>query len=183
MPREQQQLHQMALDRAIADPLVAKMVQYLVDQNRVPKLVTAPTGDSAKFSSGWELPAQGEISYDPQSASSLPHELTHAMQGAVAMQAYKSGKYSLIRDIVAKLTGDYNYRTKRIEPGPAGLAAQLNPAFAARGKDYRATNKELPAWAVGSSAAGFTTSPNHLDSTLQTELSILLDSLTRANKK
>lgn len=176
MPREKQMQHQMALDRMRGTPLVTEMLEYLTARGAVPKFTTGESGGSFTYGDGY--PKEGVISYAPWSQESIPHELVHAVQRQALQQG--ATRYSKAEQDSAKLVGGYSSADRKVFGGAKDVAIALNPEWAAAESDYRATPKELSAWAVGNAARGRRTDAvPHLDPTMLTELSILLDVMTR----
>ena len=143
-----------------------------------------------------ELPRTGVITIDRANgdANTLVHELTHAAAAQLTSQYSESPRSALnfrkkanptqFTDAFDKIMlGEYGK-----EMAPVAQAAAFNPAWVAANRDYRATAGELLGFAMGNSApVGVERNPAskvplHLDATLATQMMILLDLATRAEK-
>ena len=143
-----------------------------------------------------ELPRTGVITIDRANgdANTLVHELTHAAAAQLTSQYSESPRSALnfrkkanptqFTDAFDKIMlGEYGK-----EMAPVAQAATFNPAWTAANRDYRATAGELLGFAMGNSApVGVERNPAskvplHLDATLATQMMILLDLATRAEK-
>lgn len=155
------------------------------------------------FFSDNKIPETGKVTlnygflkpgYNPTNAiPTLTHELTHAAQKEMENQKYQKNINDLeakqqFLDAYKKIMYDKNKRN-RDAFSPNVLAAKLNPEWTNTNEDYRASYKELPAWAMGFVAntnplATYDTynTPAHLNPTLATEYEILLDLATKDAK-
>jgi hypothetical protein len=196
-------LMQLASER----PEYAALAEYLQSRNAMPPIAFdfLPSGSSGQFVqrgffSDSSVPATGKVnlsdsflrrSSSPENAiPTLTHELTHASQKEMDAQRRQ-------KDVVdqqakqqfleghAKLSYD-RYKKGRAAFAENSLANKLDPQWTAENEGYRASNQELPAWAMGAVANRnprflydpFNT-PAHLNPTLATERQILLDLATR----
>lgn len=186
--------------------LPAEMVQYLESRQRMPSIVAKryiPDGATAQFDYPiWGSPQMGlagEISlregllrenpaYENRAARSVSHELTHATERQLHWQAQERlPEDAQYRDAYQKLlagpTIANNQQGSREE-----LIKKLAPKeWITKHADYRATPGEATAWGVENSVkpAGTgveSSGPLHLDSTLATELAILLELAQRKKR-
>ena len=143
-----------------------------------------------------KLPRTGVITIDRANgdANTLVHELTHAAAAQLTNQYSESPRSALnfrkkanptqFTDAFDKIMlGEYGKGM-----APVAQAATFNPAWTTANRDYRATAGELLGFAMGNSApVGVERNPAskvplHLDATLATQMMILLDLATRAEK-
>jgi hypothetical protein len=126
----------------------------------------------------------------------LVHELTHSAVRQLQMQYGENGTYYGAANKPTQFTNAADkllrFTTPDFKAGkspPAQeLAKKLDPAWLAKNQDYRASQSELPAFAMGNMTPGaradlFRPPPAHLEATLATEMMILLDLATREQKK
>jgi hypothetical protein len=196
-------LMQLASER----PEYAALTEYLQSRNAMPPIAFdfLPSGATGQFVqrgffSDGSVPATGKVTLSdayvrrglsPESAiPTLTHELTHATQKEMDTQRRQ-------KDVVdqqakqqfleghAKLSYD-RYKKGRAAFAENSLANKLDPQWTAENEAYRASNQELPAWAMGAVANRNPrvpydpyNAPAHLNPTLATERQILLDLATR----
>lgn len=154
---------------------------------------------------GNELPRHGQIKLDyglfsgkdnKAAGGTLSHELTHAADSQVEDQYYELKRKSNKTPEEERFVQAYDKLFHGVVPNEQGklvhgnhgsqtveMAKRLNPEWTKKNKEYRSTGKELAAFGVGNSVSGTTDSyntPQHLDATLATERSILLDAAMRA---
>ncbi len=141
-------------------------------------------------------------------ATTLVHELTHAADIAMAFQFQDTPNYphvkrtSLDDKITTALFGKkagakfdsertpeqdqfYDGYQKLSRDQPAVLAKRMNPKWTKEQEDYRSSPLELRGHAIGNTIGARNESqkdlaPLHIDSTLATEFSIMLDLAQRA---
>lgn len=177
-------------------PQYGELVDYLSSRRMMPPISMGGTGGaSGVFENnsvfGRELPKTGvvKVGYaaDP---STVVHELTHAADTQINSQYYellnKRGKLTpaeqQFMQAFEKLSYDRFGRDKAFPRKT--LAEKLDPAWAKKHSDYRATNRELPAWGMGATVTPDDAydRPLHLDPTMASEFSILLDMANRLQK-
>lgn len=192
-------------------PLGEDILAYLQQRNRVPEIDRGSylgEGVSGRFTSFLDGQPKNliELIYNAY-PSTRQHEFAHAADHELARQ-YDSRKTNFgipdeptqFTNAYEKLVGgraksrDVNASTsiwRSHEPGQSyvnqrqWMANKLNPEWTNKNKDYRATNKELIGWGAGNQIYPETRDmgPQHLDSTMATELAILIDLAMRENKK
>ena len=179
-------------------PQYGELVDYLSARRMMPPISMGGTGGAnAVFESnsifGNSLPKTGAIKVGYNvGPSTVVHEITHAADKQISSQYYellnKRGDLTPLEkqfmQVYEKLSYDRFGRDKAFPRKT--LAEKLNPEWAKNQNDYRATNVELPAWAMGAtvnpSDSREYNAPLHLDPTLATEFSILLDIANRLQK-
>jgi len=178
-------------------PQYGELVDYLSARRMMPPISMGGTpGGVFEQNSffGSELPKTGVVKVGYNSGpSTVVHELTHATDTQISSQYYelKNKRGNLtpaerqFMQAFEKLAYNPFGRGNKALPRRA-LAEKLDPAWAKKHSDYRATNRELPAWAMGAtvdpSESREYSAPLHLDPTLATEFSILLDMARKLQK-
>jgi len=177
-------------------PQYGELVDYLSARRMMPPISMGGTnGANAVFESnsifGNTLPKTGviKVRYNAR-PSTVVHELTHAADDQISSQYFqlKNKRDDLtpaeqqFMQAYEKLAYNQFGRDKAFQR--ENLARKLNPEWAKKHSEYRATNRELPAWGMG-----FTIDPRddynpplHLDPTLATEFSMLLDMARKLQK-
>ncbi len=165
------------------------LYEYLLSRQRLPKVKTA--GNMVDHVRGvWE-PDDNRIWLQPWAGNStLTHEMAHAADTSLEKQYFdRETKWSkpttptYFTDAFEKLKGATaanNFKSPR-----EAMAQRMAPEWFKKNAGYRATNNELGGWAAGRQASSSEpewSPPNHLDSTLATELAILME-LARRNDK
>lgn len=115
--------------------------------------------------------------------ATINHEFAHAADNALESQYYQRPTSWNRPDVPTYFTDAYdklrgatansNYLQQRVE-----MAKKMAPEWAKANDKYRASNKELVGWGAGRQQDTGDPEykvPNHLDSTMATELSILMD--------
>ncbi len=187
LAERQQQL----LREAANYPQYGETVDYLAARRMMPP-INVEFGATPSFSYnlwGNDLPRTGVVKMPLTGRpASLVHELTHAADAQLDQQYSKIRKKRDLSPLEAqfkqayeKLAFNPNYRLiDDIRRTPrTQLAAKLDRNWTVKNIGYRATDKELPAWGVASTIASSRSSdynsPMHLDPTMATEFSILMD--------
>jgi hypothetical protein len=178
-------------------PQYGELVGYLSARRMMPPISMGGTGSaSGLFESnsifGSELPKTGVVKVGYNSGpSTVVHELTHAADTQISSQYYelKNKRGNLtpaerqFMQAFEKLAYNPFGRGDKALPRRA-LAEKLDPAWAKKHSDYRATNRELPAWGMGATVTpdDAYNRPLHLDPTMATEFSVLLDMARKLQK-
>lgn len=159
------------------------LFDYLYKRNRLP--FTKMTSMLPPGTLGTYTPHENTVRVHPASGlGTLVHEMTHAADNALEQQYYdrptswnKPDTQTYFTDAYDKLKGRTSntyYNDRRGE-----LANKLNSEWYKKNQDYRSTGNELSGWAGKRTVRGEQEpryeAPDHLDSTLATEMSILLD--------
>lgn len=170
------------LSRLRETQLGQDLYEYLLSRQKLPKINTA--GYMREDVRGAWKPDNNQIWLQPWAGNStLTHEVAHAADTELERQYFdrktswsKPDVPTYFTDAFAKLKGATaanNFQSPR-----EALAEKMAPEWFKKHASYRATNNELGGWAAGRQAGSSNVeyeTPNHLDSTLATELSILLD--------
>ena len=167
-----------------SSPYGNDLYNYLYKQNKLPDVVTRELGDGSR---GEYIPQLNQILLEPGATSpTMLHEATHAADSVLADQYRRRPQSYSIPDTPTYFTQGYeklkggvsntNFDSKRQE-----LARKLDRQWLEDNKDYRANHQELAGWAGGSTINNKDNfrPPNHLNSTLATEFSILMDLASR----
>lgn len=186
-----------------ARPQYEQLMDYLSARRAVPPTKFAYLGDSTSGEFvrntmfGNEFPSTGVIRLNRGAgADTFIHELTHAATAQLVNQyAEEPNKFMNFSEKAAPT--QFTDALQKILRGAVGkdtppveLANALDPFWTAANKDYRATSGELLGFAMGnmvptkSGKVSIENSrgPAHLDATLATDMMILLDLATRAQK-
>ena len=174
-------------------PQYGELVDYLSARRMMPPIQQRPMGVSGSFDVnsffGNTLPKTGVVNVGTRAGpDTVVHELTHAADKQLASQYHellnKRGKLTPAEQqfmrAFEKLSYDKFGREKAFPRKT--LAEKLDPTWVEKQRDYRATNAELPAWAMGATIAPRDdySPPVHLNPSLATEFSILLDLARKA---
>jgi hypothetical protein len=189
-------------------PQYNDLMDFLASRQAVPEITQTYLGPSmgGQFISGWGEPKNGRIELNYETTpSTLLHELTHAADRQISHQAsqledrhrketplldYLGGKTVLTPEEVRLAMG---YRKLHYDPikdykDPARyprqqLMSKMAPEWAKENSDYRSGDGELVAYGMGSTVPRRSNrAPLHVDPTMATEFSILLDLAQRAQK-
>ena len=177
------------LSRLRETQLGEDLYAYLYGRKALPKINTA--GNIRQNVRGAWLPDENQVWLQPWAGNStLTHELAHVADTALEKQYFdretawsKPVTPTYFTDAFEKLKGATaanNFKSPREE-----MARRIAPEWAKKNQGYRATNNELGGWGAGRQAGAEETEwspPNHLDSTMATELAILME-LARRNDK
>lgn len=185
------------LTQAAVSPQYGALVDYLTARRMLPPISLGGTGSaSGAFESNTffsnNLPKTGvvKVGYGV-GPSTLVHELTHAADRQINSQYYElKNKRGDLTPAEQQFMQAYerlshkspSFSDRSVVDQRKNMAEKLAPTWAAKNSDYRATNVELPAWGMGSTVYPNYDSPapRHLDPTMATEFSILMDLARRA---
>lgn len=170
------------LNRLRETQLGQDLYDYLLSRQKLPKINTA--GNMRGNVRGAWLPDKNQIWLQPWAGNStLTHETAHAADTELERQYFdrntswsKPDVPTYFTDAFEKLKGATaanNFKSPREE-----MAKKLAPEWFTKNAGYRATNNELAGWGAGRQAGANESEwspPNHVDSTMATELAILLD--------
>jgi hypothetical protein len=189
-------------------PQYNDLMDFLASRLAVPEISQTYLGPSTggEFTSGWGAPKNGKIEVNwGATPSTLVHELTHAADRQISHQAsdleerhrketpifdYIRGKTVLTPEEVRLAMGyrKLHYNPNKDYGDPARYPRQqlinkMAPEWSKKNYDYRSGDGELVAYGMGSTVPrrGYR-APLHVDPTMATELSILLDLAQRAQK-
>jgi hypothetical protein len=184
------------------------LMDFLASRQAVPEITQTYLGPSTggEFTSGWGAPKNGKIEVNwGATPSTLVHELTHAADRQISHQAsdleerhrketpifdYIRGKTVLTPEEVRLAMGyrKLHYNPNKDYGDPARYPRQqlinkMAPEWSKKNYDYRSGDGELVAYGMGSTVPrrGYR-APLHVDPTMATEFSILLDLAQRAQK-
>ena len=189
-------------------PQYNDLMDFLASRQAVPEITQTYLGPSTggQFISGWGEPKNGRIELNYETTpSTLLHELTHAADRQISHQAsdleerhrketplldYLRGKTVLTPEEVRLAMGyrKLHYDPKKDYKDPARyprqqLISKMAPEWAKENYDYRSGDGELVAYGMGSTVPRrHNRAPLHVDPTMATEFSILLDLAQRAQK-
>lgn len=167
---------------------LADIFQYLNSRKAMPTVEQLPwmeeglSGRYVRDDNHIQLNSQADI-------GTMTHEFGHAADHAMRKQySDRRLKYNYpveptqFTDAYRKLVlGDPWERTRPRQD----MANKLDPVWTEKNKDYRSQGSELLGWAMGSTANNYQgrayNPPAHLNPTLATEFSILMDLAQRAD--
>jgi hypothetical protein len=184
------------------------LMGFLASRQALPEITQTYLGPSTggQFITGWSEPKNGRIELNWESTpSTLLHELTHAADRQISHQVsdleerhrketplfdYLRGKTVLTPDEVRLVLGHrklgYGNGTDFKDPAKyprRQLADKLAPEWAKENSGYRSASNELAAYGMGSTVPRRSNrAPLHVDPTMATDFSILLDLAQRAQK-
>lgn len=176
-------------------PQYGELVGYLAARRMMPPIEQRPMGVSGSFDVnsffGRSLPKTGVVNVGMRAGpDTVVHELTHAADNQLASQytelLNKRGKLTpaeqQFMQAFEKLSYDRFGRDKAFPRKT--LAEKLDPAWVEKQREYRSTNAELPAWAMGATIEPRDdySPPLHLNPTLASEFSMLLDMANRLQR-
>ena len=188
------------LREAIKNPLYRQLAEYLTARRAMPDMKTGylTDGTNGEFitSNGTDpkISPAGLVKLrygNPSEAatSTLVHELTHAAARQMAYQKGEQQRAKLpntqLANAYAKLMFEGNFFGASSEPQRDMInTLPGGKEFMRKGANYRTTDTELPAFAVGNTqnAAPHWPAPAHIDPTVATEFMILLDAAMRDMK-
>lgn len=189
-------------------PQHTDLMDYLAARDAVPGVTQTYLGPSTggQFISGWGEPKNGKIEVNwGASPSTLVHELTHAADRQIGQQAldlkerhrketplldWLRGKTVLTPEEVRLVLGynklHFNVDKDIKDPERYPRQATVNklaPEWAKKNYDYRSADNELVAYGMGSTVPRrHNRAPLHVDPTMATDFSVLLDLAQRAQK-
>ena len=193
------------MDRAVADrvrgaaesPQYGELVEFLADRRSMPPIKYKP-GIRGEFESntvfGNTLPRTGVINVGMQSdPNTIVHELTHAADKQITQQYYETRRKKNPSDIEKQFVRAFEklvFTPEKPHSDPArnrrtAMAFKLDPAWAVEQREYRSNPDELVAFGMGSTLRSNTyinPAPLHVDPTMATEFSTLLDLAKRLQK-
>jgi len=186
-------------------PQYQDLIGYLHSLRKMPHVNVKDIGDESRgvFRTnnifGNSLPDVGiiDVGYYSKPAT-LVHELTHAADRQLENQYYNlkfaktkpdklSPQEEQFVNAYEKLANnmDVRYNSPKRYPRKT-LANHLSPQWAKENESYRANQAELPAWGMASTIEPNRTqeysAPRHLDPTLATEFTILMDMANRLQR-
>lgn len=185
------------LTQAATSPQYGALVDYLTARRMLPPISLGGTGGASgafEFNTffGNDLPKTGvvKVGYG-EGPNTLVHELTHAADRQINSQYYElKDKRGDLTPAEQQFMQAYerlrhkspSFSDKSVIDQRKNMAEKLDPTWAAKNSDYRGSNVELPAWGMGSTMYPNYDSPapRHLDPTMATEFSILMDLARRA---
>lgn len=191
------------LQAASSNPTYKLLQEYLTARRSFPEITAGylPQGTRGEFATntlfGNELPRHGRLTLssnvlqnpqDPKNIATLLHELMHAADKQLANQYFETTQRSGLLSAPGtsqfseafdklKMQDSVDPKAPRDTSGDSAEAYAIAPQWLASERGYRASPGELPAFAVGSAAAGVQGDyrpPQHLDPTLATNQSVLL---------
>ncbi len=186
------------LRRSAEAPEYGQLVEYLSMRRQMPPIrFHLGTGGgvftSPVFSRDESLPQTGVIGVSPSAEpSTVVHELTHAADRQIQLEysklLQKRGELTPLEKQFMQVYDKLKYG--HWARGTAGdrrteMAQRLDPQWSTKNAEYRASSSELPAWGMGQMVEGRQDSyrpPLHLNPTMATEFSILLDMAKRLQK-
>jgi len=197
------------LTRAAAYPQYNDLVNFLMLRQAMPQIKQEYLGPfrAGEFVySGFDGPGTIGLSHGAE-PSTVVHELTHAADRQLGNMSYDleerhrretsfldrlMGKSSLTpeeqRFVLARKKLDFDVNKDRSNPNrfpKQEFVNRLAPEWAKKHYDYRANDKELAAYGMGGTVSPnvYNAAPAHIDPTMATEFSIMLDLAQRAQAK
>lgn len=185
-----------------AGPQYGELVDYLSARRMMPTIEFEGFDNGAFHQNsffGNKLPRTGVVTIGhrtsslPSGPSTVVHELTHAADSQLEAQYYEV-KEKAIRGKITLAEQKFLQAYEKLARTPVSfsnrqgalprldMANRLDAEWAKKKSDYRATNRELAAWAMESGMLPRSESPAplHLDPTLATEFRILIDLARKA---
>lgn len=184
------------LRKAADSPQYGDLVEYLSARRSMPE-IKYKSGIRGQFSSGWGMPARGEIALGSWATpSTVVHELTHAADNQISQQYYDLAKKQKLDPLEKQFMQTYEklvFSPNKSQGDPekyprAAMAERLAPEWAKKERDYRSTSGEMVAFGMGRPVAEAqrympsNIAPPHVDPTMATEFSVLLDIAKRLQK-
>lgn len=186
-------------------PLGMELISYLQNRDRVPPIRRAFLGDatSGEFrypNTDRGMPKGMIVMSHGAGPSTLVHELAHAADLELLRQYYGdktawgvpsretqfTDAFEKLRGTVARARDQEGYfKVRSHVDRRQQLAEKLDPKWTEKNANYRASHNELGGWAAGSTVQPDMEykRPHHLDPTIATELSILLDLAKRGEQE
>jgi len=174
------------------------VLNYLRERGAIPPIRQGVRISSlGSFATGGDLPPTGVVNlgYAPK-LNTITHEMTHAAQRQLPRQYYShrtetTPESRQFRDAYEKI--DFNPAKSFRDPARYPLRnfiSRLAPDWFKSNLDYRTTEVELPAFAVGNASSmeakepvsSYEPPPPHIDPTIATQMLMLLDLATRATR-
>lgn len=194
------------MDRAVADrvrgaaesPQYGELVEFLADRRSMPPIKLKPGLSGGEFEYhpvfGNTLPRTGNINVGFNSdPGTIVHELTHAADRQITQQYYETRRKKNPSDIEKQFVQAFEklvFSPDKRHSDPTrnqrtAMAFKLDPAWAVEQREYRSDPDELVAFGMGSTLTPnrrFNRAPLHVDPTMATEFSTLLDLAKRLQK-
>jgi hypothetical protein len=197
------------LTKAAAYSQYNDLVNFLTSRQAMPEIKQEYLGPfrAGEFVyNGFDGPGRIGLSYGAE-PSTLVHELTHAADRQLGNMSYDleqrhrmetpffdrlMGRSSLTpeeqRFVLARKKLDFDVNKNRSDPNKfpkQEFVNRLAPEWARKNYDYRANDKELSAYGMGGTVSPnvYNAAPLHIDPTMATEFSIMLDLAQRAQSK
>jgi len=193
------------LTRAAAYPQYNDLVNFLTSMQKMPKIKQEYLGPyvSGQYdSTNWEGPGVITVAHNA-SPSTVVHELTHAADRQLGNLSYDLRERASLFDRLmgrSSLTPEEKQfvdSRKKLYYDPdknvndptrdarENFVNKLAPEWAKRKRDYRAKDNELIAYGMGSTIEPntYNRAPLHIDPTMATDFSIMLDLAQRAQAK
>ena len=183
---------QALLRETAGSPQYGALVDYLTARRMMPPIeIEGFDGGAFHRNSffGSRLPRTGVVTVGYRSGpGTVVHELTHAADSQLDAQYYEvkekaaRGKITPAEQQFVQAYEKLAYNRFAKDLPRLEMAKRLGPEWAKKESDYRATNRELPAWGMGGTVSPNTDypAPLHLDPTMATEFSVLMDLARRA---
>lgn len=172
------------------------LVEFLASRRVMPEMKYRP-GISGEFVSGWGMPNRGEINLGMSATpGTVVHELTHAADRQISQQYYDLAKKRKLDPLEKQFVQTYEklvFSPDKSQRDPekyprTAMAERLAPEWAKKERGYRSTSGEMVAFGMGrpvDEAQRYMPSniaPPHVDPTMATEFSVLLDIAKRLQK-
>lgn len=172
------------------------LVEFLASRRVMPEMKYRP-GISGEFVSGWGMPNRGEINLGISATpGTVVHELTHAADRQISQQYYDLAKKRKLEPLEKQFVQTYEklvFSPDKSQRDPekyprTAMAERLAPEWAKKERGYRSTPGEMVAFGMGrpvDEAQRYRPSniaPPHVDPTMATEFSVLLDIAKRLQK-
>lgn len=174
---------------------------WLLDRKAVPNLERGFGSErgSFEYSAYSEVPdPQGTIkvnSYSPNPKATLIHEMTHAAERQMRLLHTELSKKKELTDKEQQFIdawdksfrASYDRRTKEYKTGVSDIIKALDAKWLNANKDYRTSNTEIPAQAMGSVSGAKNrdgeTAPQHADPSIATEFMMMVEMARQLSKK
>jgi hypothetical protein len=192
-PPQQNELQRL-LTQTAAYPQYGELTDFLTSRRSLPEIQQQYTGtDRGSFT--YNNPVFGERNFPAAGRlllnygaepSTVVHELTHAADRQMSELYFEISNKLRRREKLDPLEKQFldSYQKLSFGEERGKRAAQLAPEWAKEKSNYRADKPELAAFGMGSTIARneHYPAPAHVDPTMGTEFSILLDLASKAQK-
>ena len=192
-PPQQNELQRLLVQTA-AYPQYGELTDFLTSRRSMPEIRQDYTGtDRGSFT--YNNPVFGERNFPAAGRlllnygaepSTVVHELTHAADRQMRELYFEISDRLRKREKLDPLEKQFldSYQKLSFGGGREKRAAQLAPEWAKEKANYRADQPELAAYGMGSTIApnAHYPAPAHVDPSMGTEFSILLDLASKAQK-
>jgi len=183
------------LTKTAAYPQYGELTGFLNSRQMMPRIEQG-WSDSEKGSFAYNNPVFGDKTIPPEGKvflnygakpSTVVHELTHAAARQMSELYFEISDKLRRREKLNPTEEQFldGYKKLSFGGGREKMAAQLAPEWAKEKANYRASQPELAAFGMGSTIernADYP-APAHVDPTMATEFSIMLDLAQRAQAK